>query len=150
MPSNLSSLDSEQGIGRGLQPLTFILNHVPPAKPAYSGGDTLTTYTAIPHYVTSHGRSLLLANTELSFFDFRAANQTTIEVVSRNLELVMFYSERPLALLNEYTRTHSGRMRALPAWASSGAVVGVQGGEERVLSVIEKLRAWNVPVAAVW
>ena len=43
-------LTSEQGIGRGLQPLTAILNV------EKAGGNTLTTYASQPIYLTSQNR----------------------------------------------------------------------------------------------
>lgn len=142
----------EQGIGRGLQPITYILNHVPPRKPAYSGGDTLSTYTAIPHYITSHGRSVFLHNTELAFFDFKDANQASIEVVSTTSRLSIYYGRRPLDLINTYTKHVSGRMTNLPGWVSGedGAVIGVQGGQDKVYKVIEQLQEWGVKIASVW
>ena len=95
---------------------------------------------------------MLLKNSELAFFDFTERNRTTIEVVSLNVSTVLFHASRPMDLLQEYTSAYSGRMRPLPDWAcgKDGAVVGVQGGQERVLSVVKTLQGWGVKVAAVW
>lgn len=145
-------LTREQGVGRGIQPITYILNHMPAKNPSYAGGDSLSTYSAIGHYITSEGRSLLLHNTELSFFNFTEKQRASIQVVSRSMRLALFYGRRPLDLLQSYTEHHSGRMADLPDWATGtkGAVVGVQGGEDKVIRVIETLLDWGVRVAAVW
>lgn len=43
-----------------------------------------------------------------------------------------------------------GRPPELPKWIISGAVVGMQGGTERVRQVWEKLQAYDVPISAFW
>jgi alpha-glucosidase len=58
---------SEQGIGRGEFPITQGANLT-----AGAGGGWHTTYSAVPHLLTSRLRSLFLENTELSIFDLRA------------------------------------------------------------------------------
>lgn len=142
----------EQGIGRGLQPITYILNHIPPAEPSYSGGDPLSTYTAIAHYLTSKGRSIFVHNPELSIFDFTVTNRATVEVVSRSMTKSVFYATRPLDIIKAYTKSISGRQNLLPDWVSGakGAVIGIQGGEEKVYEVVKSLIDRNVPVAAIW
>lgn len=54
-------LVSEQGIGRGAQPLTALLNWVADG----AGGDWSTSYAPQPVYVTDHNRSILLENPEV-------------------------------------------------------------------------------------
>src|SRR3712207_9051553 len=41
-------------------------------------------------------------------------------------------------------------MSPLPDWILSGAVVGLQGGTERVLELYGDLEATDTPVAALW
>ncbi|KAI3652520.1 hypothetical protein MP228_001945 [Amoeboaphelidium protococcarum] len=145
-------ISREQGIGRGRQPLTYILNHVPPKEPSYAGADALSTYTAIAHYITSQSRSVYLHNSELSIFDFTVKNRCQIEVVSLQCKLSLFYAKRPLELIDIYTQRISGRQSMLPDWINGkdGAVVGIQGGEGKVFDVVNKLQSHNVKVAAVW
>jgi alpha-glucosidase (family GH31 glycosyl hydrolase) len=52
-------------------------------------------------------------------------------------------------LIEQYTR-YSGRMRRLPEWIMDGAVVGLQGGTDKVREILERLEALDAPVAAVW
>ena len=66
---------SEQGVGRGLQPVTAVLNHL-----GGGAGDATTTYTAVPHYVTSQGRSVFLNTTAPARFDFRGPDAVRVAV----------------------------------------------------------------------
>ena len=38
----------------------------------------------------------------------------------------------------------------MPEWILSGAVVGLQGGTDKVLDAYDELEALGTPVAAVW
>lgn len=67
---------AEQGIGRGAEPLTSLLNYVGDG----SGGYWHTTYAPKPLYITSHNRSMLLTNDEVAIFDFRDDDAIVIEV----------------------------------------------------------------------
>ena len=53
-------ISSEQGIGRGLQPLTDIMD----LGGGGAGGNWHTTYSPVPHYMTDRMRSVMLENTE--------------------------------------------------------------------------------------
>jgi len=62
-------LVSEQGVGRGEQPITDYLN----ANVAQGvGGDWYTTYAPKPICITNHNRTVFLNNSEVSFFDLTA------------------------------------------------------------------------------
>lgn len=55
-------LVAEQGIGRGAEPLTSLLNLVGDG----SGGYWHTTYAPKPLYISSFNRSIILTNNEVS------------------------------------------------------------------------------------
>lgn len=137
-------LVSEQGLGRGDQPLTFFANLV-----AGAGGGAYTTYVCTPHYITSEMRSLCLENYEYSVFDLRREDAAQVTVFSPIMSGRIFAGDTPAELIAEYT-AYAGRMRPLPDWILEGAVVGMQGGTERVRQVREKLRAHGAPLAAFW
>lgn len=61
----------------------------------------------------------------------------------------VLYGESPVDLIQSYTSA-VGRMRALPDWIISGALVGIQGGSEKVNDVWEKLKKHDVPLSGVW
>ncbi|MBK7975668.1 MAG: alpha-glucosidase [Deltaproteobacteria bacterium] len=55
----------------------------------------------------------------------------------------------PKHAIERFTR-HAGRMAPLPEWLGGGAVLGVQGGTDVVRAKLERVRAFDVPVAAFW
>ena len=134
----------EQGIGRGLQPLTTAVDLM-----ARSGGSWHTSYVSIPHYITSLNRSLLTENYEYQLFDLRTPDRLQVRVYSRTLKGRILYGRSPADLIREYTE-YSGRMRALPEWVHEGAIVGIQGGTQRVQKLVEQLGKEGAPLAAVW
>ena len=134
----------EQGIGRGAQPITFAAN-----LQAGAGGEWHSSYASVPHYITSESRSLFLENYEYSSFDLRDADRVQVEVFSRRMEGQILSGDSPTELIEQYT-AYAGRMRPLPAWITSGAVVGMQGGTEKVRRLQGQLKELDTPVAAFW
>lgn len=137
-------LVGEQGIGRGLQPLTWLADLV-----AGAGGSWDTTYAVAPHYLTNRLHSLFLENTEFSSFDLRDPQRVHVEVFAPLMAGRILYAETPLDLIEVYTR-YAGRMSPLPRWIHSGLVLGLQGGTARVRSAVAKLEELGAPLAAVW
>jgi alpha-glucosidase len=134
----------EQGIGRGAQPITLGAE-----LQAGAGGDWHTSYACVPHYITGELRSLFLENYEYSAFDLRRDDRVQVEVFSSRMSGQVLAGETPVDLIRIYTG-YAGRMRPLPEWLTGGAVVGMQGGTERVLEVLERLEALDTPLAAFW
>jgi len=135
---------SEQGIGRGEQPLTFFVNLF-----AQSGGHWHTSYAPVPHYLTSRLRSLFLKNYAYSAFDLRAADRVQIEVFDDTLNGRVLAGGTPAKLIERYTE-YAGRMRPLPDWILEGAVVGMQGGTEKVREVHAQFQELGTPLAGYW
>ncbi len=134
----------EQGIGRGEQPITWAVDWR-----AGAGGDPYTSYACVPHYITSEARSLFLENYEYSTFDLREDDRCQIGVFTSKMRGQILGGETPAQLIEQYTE-YSGRMRPLPEWIMSGAVVGLQGGTDRVLRISDELESLGTPVAALW
>jgi alpha-glucosidase (family GH31 glycosyl hydrolase) len=134
----------EQGIGRGEQPITWAADWQ-----ADAGGSPYTSGASVPHYITSEMRSLFLENYAYSSFDLREVDRVQVEVFSSRMAGQILSGETPAELIELYTE-YSGRMRPLPKWILSGAVVGLQGGTDKVLDVYEELEALGTPVAALW
>jgi sulfoquinovosidase len=134
----------EQGIGRGRQPLTFLLNLF-----AGAGGDSYTTYAAVPHYITSRMRSVFLGNYVRSVFDLRRPDCVQVKVFGPRISGVILHGNTPAELITRYTAA-AGRMRPLPDWILSGAIAGMQGGTEKVRDVWEQLKQRETPLAAFW
>lgn len=136
---------SEQGVGRGDQPITFIENLVNDG----AGGDKFTTYAPAAFYMTSQMRALMLLDSDYATFDLRAADRVQIEAFGYDFRVQIFSRTTPAEILAKYTQV-VGRPSPLPDWVHSGAIVGLQGGTEKVRQVYEKLRARDVPMAALW
>ena len=116
----------------------------------FAGGDSFTPYYAVPQFLSTDYRSLVLKNSEYSNFDLRQDDRVTVRLNATLLEGRLFQGDDLLDLVTEYT-TYSGRMHALPDWISDGgAVVGMQGGSIKVRKVIEQLQKYATPIAAVW
>jgi len=134
----------EQGIGRGEQPVTWAVDWK-----AGAGGDPYTSYACVPHYITGEARSLFLENYEYSSFDLREDDRVQVGVFSSLMRGQILSGDIPAELIEQYTE-YSGRMRPLPEWIMSGAVVGLQGGTHKVLDIFENLEALDTPIAALW
>ena len=135
---------SEQGIGRGGQPITFLVDLV-----ANSGGDEFTSYAPVPHYISSNLNSMYLKNTEYSEFDFLDKASVSVSTFSNVMTGGIIHSGNPLEIIEEYTK-YSGRMKPLPGWSQNGAVIGMQGGTDRVGSLVDTLLEYDIPISAVW
>lgn len=138
-------LVEEQGIGRGAQPLTALVNLVSPG----SGGGPLSTYAAVPFWISSRLGAGYLENTEPAFVDLTQPDVTTVELLGTELRGAWLDAESPSSALEIYTR-HAGRMQPLPDWIGQGAVLGVQGGTDVVRAKLARVREHGVPVAAFW
>ena len=138
-------ITAEQGIGRGKQPVTFAFNRVFMG----SGGNWHTTYTAIPHYVTSAARSVFLTNYSYAEFDF--TDDETISILSTtptNTLCGQIIGARSIPETVAAYTEYSGRMEPLPEWAyANGVILGMTGGSAKVRKVASMLRDAGVPLA---
>lgn len=71
-------LSQEQGIGRGRQPMTWALNRFLRGV----GGRWYSTYTAVPHYISSLSRSLFISTHTYMEFDFTTPGHVAVDAVS--------------------------------------------------------------------
>ena len=142
-------LTTEQGIGRGLQPITAALNLLSDG----AGGDRHTTYSPLPVYLTPFsGRALALENTEYVAFDLKSRDDSIdVEAWASTLtgHVMAFDAGSPLDAVTEITAV-TGRMAPLPEWVQKGAVVGLEGGTVAVQNLTSKVLAAGVPLVAVW
>lgn len=138
-------LTSEQGVGRGLQPLSLLAD----LSSNGAGGRWHSSYAGLAQFITNRGRALALRGDLPALFDLRAPEQAVIEQAGRDMQGTWVGGASPLALIEALT-AHTGRMRRLPDWVMDGAVIGVQGGPARVHEAVNRLRAAGAPLAAVW
>ncbi len=140
----LPVLTAEQGVGRGAQPLTILAELYGGA-----GGRWWSTYAPVPVLFGSDMRGLHLVGSHPAQLDLRLATTASARVYAPSLTARVLAGSSPAELLEVYTR-YSGRMGPLPDWADRGAVVGLQGGGEKVRRVVSALERHGAPLAGVW
>ncbi len=138
-------LVSEQGIGRGLQPITFFADLLYDG----AGGDWSTTYAPSPHFISSRMWGLDLQTSNYTIFDLRRKDEVIVTAASGRLKGAFLAGRTPLDLITAHT-DRTGRMRPLPDWIGHGAVLGIQGGTQTVRTKIARAEAAGVPIAGVW
>lgn len=142
----LPILVQEQGVGRGLQPIS-IGAEITNGKGV--AGSWHSSYGGVPQFLTNKQRSLYLKNTEYSVFDFKKNGRIGIELFSASLKAQWISAENPKTLLKTFTE-YSGRMKPLPEWSDQGAIIGMQGGSEAVRKAWQETKDYNIPVAGFW
>ncbi|MCJ8167807.1 alpha-glucosidase [Atopomonas sediminilitoris] len=140
----LPILVQEQGIGRGLEPITTGAN-----LNARAGGDWWTSYAPVPHYLSSYMRSFFSESSAYQVFDLRADDKVQLEVHASTLAARIYQGADPAALIEAHTSV-VGRMPPLPDWTQRGAILGMQGGTAQVRKVLAELKQVDVPLAGLW
>ena len=137
----------EGGVGRGDEPVTSLEN----ANGSFAGGDKVTTYTAIPQYITTEGRVFYLSEKSTAYANFDLTQPDAITVRYDSLAVdgqVMRASDMFGAV--EMLTAYTGRMPPLPVWVDTGAILGIQGGQDKVNNIVEQGLNISCPIAGVW
>lgn len=137
-------LVNEQGIGRG-----DITDPIVNLVLGNSTGDEYTSYKVTPQYITSQLRSLFVENYEFASFNLQENDRVELTVFSNSVKGRILNGVTPADLIEEYTG-YCGRMAVLPDWILEGAIIGVQGGTDKVYKVWNDLKKQNTPLAAFW
>ncbi|MBF2053627.1 MAG: alpha-glucosidase [Candidatus Sericytochromatia bacterium] len=135
----------EGGIGRGAQPLTGLINLFSPG----SGGETGSSYFPLPFFWSDQLQAQMIQGYQPLLIDFSTAGLTRIQHPGLQAQFELFTAESPLELLTAYSARH-GRQPRLPDWLHRGAIVGMQGGTQRVQQVAETLLQRQTPISAFW
>ena len=93
--------------------------------------------------------SLCLETHSYSCFDFRQKDRVEIRIDSTTVKGRIIHGNNPKELIKEYTN-YCGRMSILPEWTQNGIILGIQGGEQRVYSLIQESIQYKVPLSGVW
>lgn len=96
---------SEQGVGRGLEPITDYFNE---NIAEGSGGSPLTTYAPKPIYITNLNRSMLFDVNVISFINLTSLTEVDVEVWTTSLNGVIFNGDSWLNLI-ELVTVETGR-----------------------------------------
>lgn len=140
-------LTSEQGVGRGDQPITFGANLTQKA-----GGDNFTTYCPVPFFLTSKLRSFYFENSGYGVFDFSNSDIIDVEFLtsseSNKINCSFYKEDSYLSLISAFAKDN-GKMPELPDW-SYGTILGIQGGSQKVIEVVDSLIEAGNPIKAIW
>jgi len=135
---------SEQGIGRGLQPLTWLMDWI-----AGSGGSAWTTYMSSGSILTSENRGFFRGGSRYGEFDFSNPDEIVFDYWDRSAQVTVTSAATPKSLLTKNS-FYTGKMRPLPDWIHMGAILGLQGGTEKVRRVLGDFEALGTPISGVW
>lgn len=147
----------EQGVGRGLQPVSAIMDALSPG----AAGDAFTSYSQVPLLLSSQGFGIFAADAWRSVWDLSGPNTTAIFIPQLSATFRLFVpgdgigsgNGTFLELAAAYSRSVAGPMQPLPDWISQGALLGLEGGTAAVLAAVDQAFAWagaDAPLAGVW
>ncbi len=112
-------------------------------------GSFYSTYAPMPFMFTDRGRALVLDNSEVTWFDLTGSDRISARVAAKQMRGHVLFGEKPRDVIEVLT-SFTGRMPKLPAWINEGAIIGMQGGTQRVREVLAQLEAKNTKIAAFW
>lgn len=134
----------EQGIGRGEQPLSFLVDLA-----ASSAGGQDTTYLTSAVNVTDLARSFAYRGDAISSLDLRPDDRMIWEVWDDTAIFALAAAGTPAQALSIQTEW-TGAAAAPPEWASTGLIAGLQGGTDEGREKIALLQDAGVDLSAVW
>jgi sulfoquinovosidase len=137
---------TESGIGRGSQPLTFLVNCFVPT----AGGTYYTSYAPMPIFITTGNRCMQFDDHTVYLFDLKKSQKDAVKITiwGRSFSARVFTADTPLELIEKHTR-HTGRYAPLPEFAY-GTILGIRGGTKVVEEVLDRCLEMNNPVMAIW
>ncbi len=137
---------SEQGIGRGQQPISSLVNLVSP----HSSGNAFTTYAPMPLFMTSDLFALVYDQNTIYHFDIGLSHSKQIQAQIHGAYFsgTIFIEKTPLELIEKMTEK-TGRLKPLPDFAYD-TVLGLRGGKEAVSKILNEALSYNTPVKALW
>ncbi len=137
----------EQGIGRGIQPLSLLAEVVAGKGVA---GDEFSTYAPMPVFITSKMRGFSFKQSTIYHFDVKKTNPSEIcaHIMASEVDFDIYLEDNPLSLLESMT-ADTGRLRPLPDFAYD-SILGIRGGRKVVDDALENCLKHNAPVKAIW
>ena len=136
---------SEPGVGRDKS--TYVTWRSDVENKA--GGDYFDTNFPQPTYVSSRHYYLHADTSAYADFDFRHPQFHELQFWEIPSYIRIEAADTFPELLEKET-AFLGRQPEMPPWIYNGLILGLQGGTERVNSLLEKTLAHGIPVAGVW
>ena len=136
---------SEQGVGRGLEPITTEMS----AGGTNGGGNTMTTYGPAASFITNYQRAFTFDNSNIGMANFDETNTEVMYWDATKISGHMF-TGYDFMRLTEALTTHLGTMRPLPDWVLQGCVIGIEGGQDFVDEKYANMKALGLPMVGIW
>ncbi len=136
---------SESGVGRDKS--TYITWKADVEGQA--GGDYYNTNFPQPTFISSNLYFLHLDSTAYSNFNFKNDSFTEIEVWEIPRRIIIQAGSSYFDLLEKLT-DFLGRQPELPDWVYNGVILGLQGGNDRIMNLLEKSLRAKIKVSALW
>lgn len=133
----------EQGIGRGKNLFTFLVNLLYKA-----GGNFYTTYYPEPSFISTSGYFVVSSSFDFSIFDFKKTN--TILNFHDIPGWILVGSSNSFLETLRLKNSLFGKQYKIPDWIFNGAILGIQGGKEVLLNKLEKAKKYGIKISAVW
>ena len=139
----------EQGVGRGEQPISTLVNAVEPG----GAGTLANTYAAWPTWLTSGdrsvgGRVIGPAATAFGTVDLRDRGILSVEMRAPRMAVSLVEGSTPADALRK--RDAGIEIPGVAAWTSEGAILGLQGGTAEVRAELQAVLDQGAKVSAVW
>ncbi|MBN2552725.1 MAG: alpha-glucosidase [Spirochaetales bacterium] len=134
----------EQGVGRGLDPITLVAQ-----MSSGSGGHWYSSYFPMALFLSSRNWYCYCDTPGYSEFDFRDRRRHRLAFWQIPGKLVFDVGESAPALVGALSG-FMGRQPPLPGWTQKGMWLGVQGGPEVIRAKLERALQAGVNVTALW
>ena len=136
---------SEPGVGR--DKTTYVTWRSDVENKA--GGDYYNTNYPQPTFVSTKHYYLHVNSTAYADFDFRNPDFHELQVWEVPASVRIEAAPDFIGLL-EKESAFFGRQPELPEWVYNGLIIGVQGGDERSFSLLEKTISHGIKVSGLW
>ena len=137
-------ISQEPGIGRGVQPLTMLLNTFVGA-----GGSAVQSNAPVPYFFTDDWVGYFLDGHAVSFLDFKKSREIVWDVNHGDINLHLWAEAEPKALISRYTSL-IGRMRPLPIGFIVGRSWACRGGLSDYTRCMPSWRPPDAKSTAYW
>lgn len=140
-------LVQEQGVTRGEEPAAGIVDLA-----TWGAGNLNTNYAPWPSYVTAQKRSFELADTlgsgAFSIADMSRRSQVSLESFHPSMTAQVLARSNPKSLM--VARGAGSERQELAPWIQKGAVLGIQGGTQKVRTVVKEMKQAGSKISGVW
>ena len=106
-----------------------------------------------PALLQPSGWALIAADSDYTVFDFTHPLCVNIEIQSSDFTLTVLLGSSMMDAVKRISST-TGFMQPLPLWMHSGAIIGLEGGQENVIRGLDSVQAasksYNLSLAGVW